>query len=165
MVSDLLKEKVATMWHQQKIPQGLFWFCTCMLWCMCDDATFHVTSWCSSLVPQGSSECSPYALPSMQCILPHPEVLHTSTQPAIITARRAPTSNACVPLDFGVATSDQHKVALAGVSCLECILPHPEVLYTSTQSAIITARRAPTSNMQQLISPSPCSSFALLVVL
>ena len=143
------------------------------------------------------------ALSPMQCILPHPKVLHRSTQPAIITARRAPTSNACVSLDIGIATRDQHKVALAGISCLQCvtmhpfspevlhrstqpqpsslqeehqpaprayrstsalrrvhqhkvalagtsclqcILPHPEVLHRSTQPAIITARRAPCSN-------------------
>ena len=49
-------------------------------------------------------------------------------------------------LDIGVSTRDQHTVALAGISCLQCILPHPEVLHRSTQPAIITERRAPTSN-------------------
>ena len=54
--------------------------------------------------------------------------------------KSANQQRACVSLDIGVATSDQHKVALAGISCLQCILPHPEVLHRSTQPAIITAR-------------------------
>ena len=105
------------------------------------------------------------ALSSMQCILPHPEVLHRSTQPAIFTARRAPTNTACVSLDIGVATRDQHKVALAGISCLQCIFPHPEVLHRSTQPAIITTRRAPTSNMQQLSLSAYAPPTLSLVVL
>ena len=41
-----------------------------------------------------------------------------------------------------------HRLALAAISCLQCFLPLPEVLHTSTQPAITTTEGAPSTRHQ-----------------
>ena len=49
----------------------------------------------------------------MSCILPDQQVLHTSTQPAIIPARRGPSSNSSATNDICTAVHERHRVAFA----------------------------------------------------
>ena len=47
------------------------------------------------------------------CTLPDQQVLHTSTQPAIIPARRGPSSNSSATNDICTAVHERHRVAFA----------------------------------------------------